>query len=77
MKAGMILLLVICVAAIADQSEAHKKYINPGVLSPCNRPNPPPGCQASNVRNKPRTPANKYQRGCPLIKRCRRELTSQ
>ncbi|KAK2631673.1 hypothetical protein EUGRSUZ_L02597 [Eucalyptus grandis] len=43
--------------------------IKPGVLDPCKRPNPPPGCHAN--RHAPRAPANNYNRGCVKFNRCR------
>ncbi|VVA98409.1 unnamed protein product [Arabis nemorensis] len=73
MKAWVILLLVICVATIVEQSEAQqaRKYLKPHVFSACHRPNPPAGCHPHNSINKPREQANKYRRGCSRIHRCR------
>ncbi|XP_019092675.1 PREDICTED: protein RALF-like 26 [Camelina sativa] len=75
MKAWMIMLLVVCVAVIIEQSEANKgrKYLNPGVLSPCHGPNPPAGCHPHHSQNKPRAPVHNYRRGCTRINRCKRD----
>ncbi|CAL9222298.1 unnamed protein product [Arabidopsis halleri] len=75
MKAWMIILLVICVAVMVEQSEARKarKYIHPGVLNRCRGPTPPAGCHPHNSHQKPRVPVHKYSRGCGGINRCRRD----
>ncbi|AEE76988.1 unnamed protein product [Arabidopsis thaliana] len=75
MKAWMIILLVICVAVVVEQSEARKgrKYLNPGVLDRCRGPNPPAGCHPHNSHHKPRVPVHNYSRGCSRITRCRRD----
>lgn len=39
-----------------------------GVIDPCKRPHPPPGCQNPSA---PRTPAHGYTRPCSKINRCR------
>ncbi|KFK39825.1 hypothetical protein AALP_AA3G293300 [Arabis alpina] len=72
MKAWVILLLVICAAAIVEQSEA-RKYLKPHVFNKCHLPNPPAGCYPHNSINKPPTPANTYRRGCSKIHRCRHD----
>ncbi|EOA32975.1 hypothetical protein CARUB_v10016305mg [Capsella rubella] len=74
MKTYMIILLVILSILIAGRVEANerkKKYLNPGVINRCLRPNPPPECHQN--KHIPRTPANKYRRGCTKINRCRRD----
>ncbi|CAH8261790.1 unnamed protein product [Arabidopsis lyrata] len=74
MKTFMIILLVICSILIAGRVEANnpkRKYLNPGILNPCLRPNAHKGCQRPQY--KPRTPVNSYSRGCSTINRCRRQ----
>ncbi|KAI3418299.1 Long-chain-alcohol oxidase [Psidium guajava] len=39
-----------------------------GVLDPCKRPHPPPGCQNPHA---PRLPVHNYTRPCSKINRCR------
>ncbi|CAN8270570.1 unnamed protein product [Cochlearia groenlandica] len=73
MKTLMICLLVISSVMLAKSAEVAsggKKYLDPGVLDPCLRPNPPAGCQRD-AKDKPRERANEYQRGCSNQQRCR------
>ncbi|XP_018490403.1 protein RALF-like 26 [Raphanus sativus] len=72
MKAYLILMLVICAAAILEQTEAKppRKYLTPHVFDPCRRHNPPAGCHPPH--HGPPVPANKYSRGCSRMHRCRR-----
>ena len=51
---------------------ANRKFINPGVLDPCQKPRGPhPGCPQSESMPVERTPANPYSRGCSKLTRCR------
>ncbi|KAL1194243.1 Protein RALF-like 26 [Cardamine amara subsp. amara] len=74
MKAWMMILLVISVAVIVEQSEAiqGRKTLNLGEFNPCLGPNPPATCHH---HNNPRVPANAnlYSRGCNKFHRCQRE----
>ncbi|KDP45878.1 hypothetical protein JCGZ_15322 [Jatropha curcas] len=67
MKSFMLCLALISLAML-NQIDA--KHINPAVLDPCLRSgNKLPGCHAN--KGKPREEANKYNRGCLNINRCR------
>ncbi|KAF4397163.1 hypothetical protein G4B88_009009 [Cannabis sativa] len=55
----------------ADKNDNNntKKFINPGVLDPCQKPGGPhKGCSDPNAK---RTPSNEYNRGCFNDDRCR------
>ena len=71
MKTLMICLLVI--SSVVIRGDAATKYLDPGVLNHCLRPNPPPGCHIPDPKGKtpPRTPAHDYHRGCSKSQRCR------
>ncbi|KAG7615772.1 Protein RALF-like 30 [Arabidopsis thaliana] len=74
MKAWVICLMVISIFMMIEPTLAAGggKFLNPGVLDPCLRPNPPPGCQAPGSAGKPRERVNEYKAGCSKLTRCNR-----
>lgn len=65
---SLCLVLVIVVAAV-QQAQAVRR-LDPGVLDQCKRPGGPHrGCHPD--PKAPPSPANKYNRGCSKIHRCR------
>lgn len=74
MKTLMICLLVICsVVIIGNAAEVSGKHLDPGVFNRCLGPNPPPGCQVPDSKEKTRTPAHDYRRGCQKSQHCRQD----
>ncbi|XP_062019586.1 protein RALF-like 10 [Rosa rugosa] len=71
MKSLILCVLIIHMVALNHGVTANNKFIDPGVLDPCQRPGGPhPGCHPNNNNGEPK-PANPYSRGCSKVTRCR------
>ncbi|XP_019057574.1 PREDICTED: protein RALF-like 26 [Tarenaya hassleriana] len=67
----MMVVMVMMMSAVVMADSGGRKYINPGVMSPCHGPNPPPGCYPENMKRQKPEPIHKYRRGCHKHHRCR------
>ncbi|XP_019089502.1 PREDICTED: protein RALF-like 30 [Camelina sativa] len=72
MKACVICLMLISIFVMMEPRLAGGKYLDPGVLNPCLRPNPPAGCQSPGSVEKPKERANEHKAGCSKSTRCDR-----
>ncbi|ESQ56423.1 hypothetical protein EUTSA_v10026849mg [Eutrema salsugineum] len=73
MKAWVICLMLISIVLMAgpSSSEDGRKFLKPGLLNPCSRPNPPVGCHPPGSEGKPKEEVNEHKPGCSKINRCR------
>ncbi|KAK2652258.1 hypothetical protein Ddye_012114 [Dipteronia dyeriana] len=70
MKSLILCLALISLVVVNQVEVVESKRIGPRVLDPCERVgNKAPGC--GHHKNAPPRQANKYQRGCSHIHRCR------
>lgn len=74
MKAWVICLIVISIVVMMEPVlSGGGKSLDPGLLDPCLRPNPPAGCHPPGSAGKPKERANEYKAGCTKGTRCARE----